>query len=298
LVCVGLFAVLAAGYAFAAGFVVALGATGPTPQIQTIAWGDTVTWSNADTAPHSLDSSRGAFTSTTIAPGGLYTHTFTAASGNFAYRQRGTKKSYSGAIVVTLTGTVSLKASKRVVTFGKPVTLSGNSTVLASAVDLAQRTATDATWMKLATLTIGSDGAFSTQVVPKVGARYRATAAAGQVASPFVSVRVAPVVTVAAGAKKAKTGAVVRVVVRVTPHVAAHSANLFRFDAGRHRWVRTAGPVNLKDGVAIFRWTALPGRTLLRGWLVNADVEPGFVPNFSTQIAVTTPPLPPKHKKR
>jgi plastocyanin len=297
LVGVGLFALLATGYAFAAGFLVTLGATGPTPTVQTIAWGDTVTWSNADTASHVLDSSRGAFTSTAIPPGGAYTHTYTGASGNFSFREHG-KKSYPGLIVVTLTGTVSMKASKPLVTFGKPVTLSGNSTVLASPVDIAERSSTGGSWVKLSTLTLGPDGAFSTQIVPKVGTRYRASAAAGQLNSSLVSVRVAPLVKVSAGATKAKTGAIVRVVVRVTPHVAAHTAELYAYSATRKRWVRAAAPVKLKDGVAIFRWAALPGRTLLRGWIANSDLEPGFSPGFSTQIAVTTPPLPPKTKRK
>jgi plastocyanin len=296
LVCVGLLTVLATGYAVAAGFVVTLGATGPTPPVQTVAWGDTVTWTNGDTVPHQLQSSRAGFSSETIPTAGSYTHTYTAAgSGNYGYRQIGPKKSYSGSIVVTVSGSVTLKASKTLVTFGQPLTLAGRSTVLGYPVVIEQRGAGGG-WTTLAEVPVGPDGAFSTRLLPKVGAHFRASAAAGQLISPQLTVKVVPVVTAKARFTKARTGAIVPVVVRVNPQTAATTASLFLYVASRKRWVRAAPSVAVKSGVAVFRWKALPGRTLLRGWLVKADLAPGFSPSFSRTILVTTPPAPPKHK--
>jgi hypothetical protein len=136
------------------------------------------------------------------------------------------------------------------------------------------------------------------RLAPKAGAHYRATAAAGQLISPQLTVKVVPVVTAKARATRARTGAIVPIVVRVAPHTAAHSATLFLYVASSKRWVRAAPSVALKDGLAIFRWKALPGRTLLRGWLVNGDLEPGFSPGFSNSVLVITPPKPPKQPKK
>jgi plastocyanin len=286
----GVGALLGGGYALAAAFTITLGATGPSPGVQTAAWGDSITWTNGDTVAHSVESSRGAFTSESIPPGGAYTHTYTTRGvGNYSYRQIGPKKSYSGTIVITLSGTVSLKASKATVTYGQPVVLSGSSTVLGFPVTVAQRPVGGGSWVDLGSFPVGSDGAFSTTITPKAGARYRATAAAGQLMSGQVPVAVAPVVTLKASNSKPKPGTTLRLVTHVTPATAAHSVSLFVYVPSRRRWVRSVGPVNVRNGVATFRWKAVPGRTLLRSWLTNADLEPGFAPAFSKSVLVKSP---------
>jgi hypothetical protein len=296
---VGVVALLGGGYALAAGFTITLGATGPTPPVQTVAWGDAVTWTNADTVAHSLESSRGTFTSDSIPAGGTYSHAYTTrGTGTYGYRQLGPKKSYSGVVVVTLSGTVSLKASKPIVTYGQAVVLSGRSTVLGFPVTIAQRAVGGGSWVDLGSFPIGPDGAFSTRLTPKSGARYRATAASGQLVSAQVPIKIAPVVTLKASASKAKTGATIRLVTHVTPATAAHAADLFFYVPSRRQWVRAATSVTVKNGVATFRWKAFPGRTLLRTYLINADLEPGFSPAFSNSVSVTTPPAPPKRKHK
>jgi hypothetical protein len=291
LLLVGVVALLGAGFGLAAGFTITLGATGPSPATQTVAWGDGVTWTNGDTVAHSLESSRGGFTSESIAPGASYTHTYTTRGvGTYSYRQIGPKKSYSGNVVVTLSGTVSLKASKSVVTYGRSVVLSGSSTVLGFPVTVSQRPVGGGSWVDVGTFPVGSDGAFSTTITPKVGARYRATAASGQLMSGQIPISVAPIVTLKASTSKPKLGATVRLVTHVTPATAAHSVSLFVYLPSRKRWVRAAGPIALRNGAATFRWKALPGRTLLRSWLINSDLEPGFAPAFSRSVLVTAPP--------
>jgi plastocyanin len=54
------------------------------PASLTVQVGDTVTWTNNDDAPHTATADNGAFDSDTLATGGTYSFTFTAA-GEFGY---------------------------------------------------------------------------------------------------------------------------------------------------------------------------------------------------------------------
>lgn len=54
------------------------------PDMVTVAAGTTVTWTNNDTAPHTVTSTDGSFDSGNIAPGETFTYTFTSA-GTFDY---------------------------------------------------------------------------------------------------------------------------------------------------------------------------------------------------------------------
>jgi len=55
-----------------------------SPDMLTVKAGTTVTWTNKDTASHTVTSDNGVFGSETVAPGGTYQFTF-AQAGTFAY---------------------------------------------------------------------------------------------------------------------------------------------------------------------------------------------------------------------
>jgi plastocyanin len=55
------------------------------PATMTVAVGDTVTWTNADSAPHTVSAENGAFDSGNIDEGQTFSFTFTAP-GTYAYR--------------------------------------------------------------------------------------------------------------------------------------------------------------------------------------------------------------------
>jgi hypothetical protein len=283
---VGIGALLGTGYAVASGFVVALGPAGPSPQVLTVQWGDTVTWTNGDTETHQLASPRATFTSPSIAPGGSYTHTYTTRAGSYAYRQQGSKKTFGANVAVEVKGTVSLEASKKQILYGGSVTLSGVSTLLSSEVLIAQRLA-GKPWAQFQTVTTDELGNYSIVIDPPAGARYKATVAGGQISSPDLQIDVLPIISVGLGAKSVKTGATVKVAVYVKPAGAATSVNLFRYDAKRKLWVRAMVPQTVRHGVAIFHWPTLPGKTLLRASLLKSNLLPGYAPTSARTVAVT-----------
>lgn len=55
-----------------------------TPSSITVAANTTITWTNKDSAPHTVTSNSGAFNSGTINANGTFSHTFTAA-GTYPY---------------------------------------------------------------------------------------------------------------------------------------------------------------------------------------------------------------------
>jgi len=69
------------------------------PAAVTVAVGTTVTWTNNDSAGHTVTADDGSFKSTTLATGATFSQTF-ATAGTFAYRC---------AIHSSMTGTVTVK---------------------------------------------------------------------------------------------------------------------------------------------------------------------------------------------
>lgn len=69
---------------FAATTKISVTKTGFHPAAVTVASGDTVTWTNDDTARHQVVSETGSFSSPVLAPNQSYSHLFTAG-GTFAY---------------------------------------------------------------------------------------------------------------------------------------------------------------------------------------------------------------------
>lgn len=83
------------------------------PATVTIAAGDSVTWTNVGTAPHSVTADDGSFNSSPGCPGninscigagGTYTHTFSSA-GTFAYHCLVHGAAMSGTVIVQAGGT-------------------------------------------------------------------------------------------------------------------------------------------------------------------------------------------------
>lgn len=281
----GLAALFAGGLALAAATGVSLGPAGPQPATVTIQWGDTVTFRNDDERPHGITIPRVVQASPMIAPGGTWTRVFDGRAGNYGYRQT-EGRSFLGSIVVELKGSVTMKATPSTVAFGRRVAFAGTA-LAGHAVKLEQLVAADSgQWEQVATVNAAADGKWSYSLVPKVGARFRATAAAGQLRAQAVSVRVQPKLTLALP-RGARAGKLVTVPARVLPAGAATSADLERYDPDRRRWVRQDRRRVSGSGAVSFRWKAVKGRSQLRVQVQRYALRAGFEPVASKPVAVT-----------
>ena len=281
----GLAAIFVSGLAFAATTGVTLGPAGPQPATVTVQWGDTVSFANAGGEAQSVTIPRLTVASPAIPPGASWAQVFNGRTGNYIFRQTGTRN-FSGAVVVQLTGSVTMSAKPSVVSYGKRVALAGKS-LAGFPVKVEQQPAGQAgTWTERVTVQAGADGAWSTSVLPVIGGRYRASAAADQLRSTVVSVGVRPRISLVAP-RRVSAGRRVPVRARIAPAGAASSADLERYDAGRRRWVREdrrrVGP----GGTVAFRWSAVKGRSLLRVQLFRVGMRTGFEPASTRPIAVT-----------
>ena len=165
---------------------------------------------------------------------------FDKKKGAFTYTQTGTKPRH-GRVVVKLQGEVSLKAEPAKAVFGQPVVLTGKSPYPNSPVVISERPIGSQSESQLVSVTAANDGSFTTSFRPKHGSRVRASAAAGQLRSRFVTVAVAPRLTIAARPTTQKVGRTVSVTGQLAPPGAAMRVHLDRYNAQR------------KDGIASAR---------------------------------------------
>lgn len=281
----GLAALFAGGLALAAATTVSIGSSGPQPATVTVQWGDTVSFRNDDARPHGVTIPRVALASPLIAPGTTWSRVFDGRAGNYGYRLT-EGRSYFGAIVVELKGTVTMKATPATVVYAKRVVFSGEAPP-GHAVEVEQLVlAGTGEWRHVASVKAGADGKWTTSFVPKLGARFRATAAAGQLRSGAVVVDVQPMLSLVRPTG-AKAGKLITVRGRVAPAGAAQAADLERYDTARRRWVRQDRRNVAAGGTVAFRWKAVKGRQRLRLVVQRFELKPGFEPAASKPVAVS-----------
>lgn len=165
---------------------------GFTPNKVTIDFGDTVTWTNKDTANHQVLADQAAFpTSPVLQPNQTYSHTFTK-SGNFGYRDALNTKNRG---TVTVRPGVSLTAAPPVVAYGQSATLSGlvSSGASGETVTIDAMACGKTTFTKVATATSAANGAWSSATKPALNTIYRASWK--NTKSAQLTEKVAPVVT-------------------------------------------------------------------------------------------------------
>jgi plastocyanin len=283
---VGLVALAGTGLALSATLGVTLGPTGPQPAALTVRWGDGVSFANRDSEAHTVTIPRVTVASPALAPGASWTYVFDGRSGNYQFRQLGTRN-FNGNVVVQVTGRVTLSAGPSPsLGYGALLRLRGTSAYSGTPVLVEQRGfGATSDWTEVATVRASDAGAFSAQVRPRIGARYRASAAAGQVRSPSVTVRLRPQIAVGAAPAQPRKGRPVVVRARITPVGAAGSAELLRYDVNRRLWF-LVDTRKISRGVVQFRWTPVPGTTRLRVSLRRGDLRAGFDPSLSRSLRV------------
>jgi len=176
-----LLSVVAVVVAFAPGSTaathqVSITAAGFVPNALTVAVGDTVTWTNADTRNRRIVSAQAGFTSPVLTPTQTFSFTFTKA-GRYRYedstvqpRQRGTITVRAGA------ATVSIAAAPKTVTFGRSTVLSGkvSSGRAGEKLTIAAKRCRDNAFKKVGDVTTTTDGAWSFTTKPLDHTTYRA----------------------------------------------------------------------------------------------------------------------------
>jgi hypothetical protein len=275
------------GFALGATHTVTLTATGPTPTGLTIGWGDTVSFVNGDTEPHTVTISRIETTSAAIPPGGTFTQVFDGRGGNYFFRQLGTRN-FNGNIALEISGRVTIAARPTTAPFGRSITLSGTSPYPGTPVVIEQRQPGGASeWSDLTTLTAGADGAWSTTVRPSTGGQYRASVAAKQLRSAAASVSLTPVIAIKLYPRRVKAGRPATITARITPAAAARGAELERFDTRRKSWTREA-TARVRRGRVTLRWAEVEkGRSRIRVSVRRGSLASGFEPSTSPQVFIT-----------
>jgi plastocyanin len=184
--------VLSVPSALAATKTVDITQAGFTPKNITIDFGDTVTWTNKDTANHQVLADQVAFpTSPVLAANQSYSHTFTK-SGNFDYRDAfNTNRRGS----ITVRNGVTLKASAPQVGYGGTVILSGvaSSGAAGETVTLDAMECGKTTFARVASVRSVAQGAWSSAVKPTMNTVYRSNWKSAT--SAQLAVKVAPAIS-------------------------------------------------------------------------------------------------------
>jgi plastocyanin len=229
LVALVLLALAAAPQAPAADRTVDITRLGFAPDRITIDPGDTVVWTNKDSAQHQVVADQGRFpASSPLQANQTYSYTFTR-SGTFGYRD-GFNQKERGTVVVR--ETVAISGATRLVALGRTSTLTGSVSSGASGerVTVLAQECGKATSTQLATTTTTANGAWSIVVKPTMKTVY--TARWKTHTSAAVEVSVAPGVVLA----RQRAG---RFSVRVSAAQAfvGKYVVLQRYSAVRRRWL-------------------------------------------------------------
>ena len=149
-------------------------AAGFTPKTVTIDFGDTVTWTNKDSANHQVLADQLAFpTSPVLSPNQTYSYTF-AKSGSFSYRDA-LNTNRRGTVVVR--AGVSLKAAPALLKYGGTGTLSGAVSSLAAGetVNVDAKPCGATSFTRLTSVKSTANGAWSAPVKPTSNTVFRAS---------------------------------------------------------------------------------------------------------------------------
>jgi plastocyanin len=282
----------ATGYAIAATATVELTSKGPQPPAVTVAWGDTVTFHNADAIPMTISSGETDFSSPPIPPGGSYEKIFDAKVGNHPYRvtmpkEKGGTVETHGSVVVKLSARLTLAATPQSVIYGQTATLQGTTTLSDRPVTLQQKTTIDGEvdWADVGQVTPNTDGAFAFVVQPRQKTLYRAAQANEQLKTTARTVTVAPRVTMRVPSRTATTGTPLVVTARVQPASATSAVLLLRSATPGH-WTQAAKSKVRKDGSANLTRRMLPGTALLRAVVKPPFLHTGFTAAQSADVRV------------
>lgn len=255
-----------------AGPVVQIMPSGFVPDTVTIPADDTITWTNKDTVARQIVADAGAFKSPLLKPGESFTYNFPAA-GTYSYRGA-VKPDQRGSVTVrrTVSRTVTIGVSRRVVTSGQMIELAGSISSAEGGKEV-RVVMTPYRGVQTATTVITEpDGTWSLRVKPTIRTEYFVEF--GSLAS-----RAAPIVYVRPKLQlRFRNG---RFVASVGP-AAVFGRKLVQLQRRiGNRWrtidvVRTA-----TNGVVRFRSSVPRGRQVLR---LTVRPAPGYLAGLSNRL--------------
>lgn len=198
------FALAQAAPAGAATTEVRITSKGFSPSAVSLAFGDTITWRNADRVDHQIVADDGAFASSILKPGATYSFTFKTA-GRFPYHDA-LKPSFKGRVDVKgPPPSLTLGVLQPIVIYGQPVTLTGtvSNGKAGETVTVMAQPYGQAAFSQLAIVQTSAGGGWSYQTTPSLLTMYEAqwrSAKSGQ-----AGVQVKPKITFTPLAKRFAT---------------------------------------------------------------------------------------------
>jgi plastocyanin len=270
--------------------------SGYVPANQTIAVGDTITFTNADVDPHQVSFKQTTgFTCTVtplvVAPTKTQSCTFTAADAYTYSDPNQNGSTFRGTITVKAppaAPTISLSADNGVVEYGTKVNLSGKTSTSAAgtSVDIFAQAAGETTYTKVATAVTNAAGAYSVAVAPEIQTTYRADFqnSGAKISSSTQIVQVKPNVTLALRfVKKQRAFFVSKVISSI--NYAGKTLKVQRQNRlGGWTTLRT---VTLGNFSAVrFRVKLPSGISRFRTLLTTAQAGSGYIGNTSNTLAV------------
>ena len=282
-------ALLALAPARAATVTVTITKDGFTPSAVTVAPNDTVTWTNADSATHQVESKSANFKSPLLQPGQTYSFVFKTA-GKFNYTDLIVKR-LKGSVTVQAGGavTVTQQVAPQLVVYGGSVTLSGavSSRQAGQTVNVFAKPFGQTQFATVGSATTGPSGAWSFVVKPRLQTAYEARwkPTGPLVTSPQSTVNVKPQVGFSV---RSARGRIVTFFTKVrgVRSFGGKYVNLQRRNS-LGRWVNLKRVTLGSTSAATFK-TRLPrGRSRVRVFMPAAQAAPGYVAGTSRVLTLS-----------
>lgn len=285
-----LLALLALAPARAATFAVTITKAGFTPSAVTVSPNDTVTWTNADTSTHQVESKSANFKSPVLQPGQSYSFVYKTA-GKFSYTDLVVKR-LKGSVTVqsaSAAATVTQKAAPALVTYGGAVTLSGivSNRRAGETVNVFAKPSGQNQFAAVGSAVSAANGSWSFIVRPRLQTVYEARwrPSGPTVASPQSVVNVRPQVGFS---KKAASGRVVTFFTKVRgarsfggKYVTLQRKNRLG------RWVALKRVTLAATSSATFKARLPRGRSTVRLFMPAGQAAPGYVAGTSRVVTLS-----------
>jgi plastocyanin len=289
----GAVALLVAGPAPAKTVTVDISKLGFVPATVTIQTGDTVTWTNKDTANHQVVCLTCPFTSLVLAPGQTHTFTFTKV-GNFTTIDPLNKNKKGTVKVTAAPATLSLAAHPTAVSYGGTATLAGvlSTSQANEKIDILSQACGETAAKVVGNVTTTAGGNFTYDTKPTLNTSYQARyrPATGPVTSTAIPTSIRPIVNLRRNAAHRFTAQVV-----AAQSFVGKAVVFQRWVTAKHRWttVKTvflgsraaaSTPLAASTVSSVTFGAPLKSRLRLRAVLPSGQAGPCYITATSATI--------------